>query len=65
MCKNMGCTPDYVLHEMTYENLCLYGYATPTYDPDYDEEKEWNPALDANDPSNFGGVKDEIIKNPF
>lgn len=64
MCKNIGCTPDYVLYEMTYENLIMYGYATPSYDPD---EKDWDEDIDANNPKMAGRLSQgtEKVTNPF
>lgn len=64
MCKNIGCTPDYVLYEMTYENLIMYGYATPSYDPD---EQDWDEDIDANNPKMAGRLSQgtEKVTNPF
>lgn len=49
--KSLGVTPEHVLFEMSYKNLLLYGAAIPQYDDE--EEKEWDPKLDANNPDNF------------
>lgn len=51
-------TPDYVLYEMSYENLTLYTAATPQYD---DEKDDWNPALDANNPDNFKDFEEDYV----
>lgn len=62
VCKNLGVTPDYVLHSMTYENMIMYGFATPTYD---DEKDDWDESLDANNPENFKGASEGVVTNPF
>lgn len=58
----MGCTPEYILRETSFENLVLYGYATPSYDFD-DKVPEWDESKDANNPANtfrrISGVIDE------
>lgn len=64
MCKDLGVTPEYVLHEMTYENLLMYGYATPVLDLE-DKKDDWDPALDANNPENNREQSDGIVTNPF
>ena len=62
MCKTLGVSPDYVLN-MTYENFLMYGYATPTYDTD-DEENNWDASKDANNPDNFEVEgKEEFVKS--
>jgi len=61
-CKNLGVTPDYVLHSMTYENMIMYGFATPIYDSD---EDDWDESLDANNPNNFKGLAEGDVTNPF
>ena len=60
MASNIGVTPDYILHQMTWENLILYGYATPTYDDD-----DWDESIDANNPKNASRFKEGIVTNPF
>jgi hypothetical protein len=62
-CKNLGVTPDYVLHSMTYENMIMYGFATPTYD--LDDKDDWDESLDANNPDNFKGLAEGDVTNPF
>ena len=62
-CKNLGVTPDYVLHAMTYENMIMYGFATPTYD--LDDKDDWDESLDANNPDNFKGLAEGDVTNPF
>ena len=65
-CKNLRVTPEYVLHELTYENLVMFGYATPIFDPDeHKKEEDWNPALDANDPDNNKEQGDGEVTDPF
>lgn len=54
--KLLNTTPDYVLYEMSYENLLMYGYAAPSYD---DEEDDWDESLDANNPDNFDDNEEE------
>lgn len=56
--KNLNVTPDYVLYEMTYENLIMYSAATPQFD---DEKDEWDDSLDANNPDNFKKFNDKEI----
>lgn len=61
MCKNLGVTPEYVLHNMTYQNVMLFSHATPTYESKKEDKKgnkngtqwEWDDSLDANNPDNF------------
>lgn len=48
--KNLNVPPEYVLYEMSHDNLLLYSKATPSY---YDEKDEWDDTLDANNPDNF------------
>lgn len=62
-CKNLGVTQDYVLHSMTYENMIMYGFATPTYD--LDDKDDWDESLDANNPDNFKGLAEGDVTNPF
>lgn len=49
---------------MTYENLIMYGYATPSYDPD---EQDWDEDIDANNPKMAGRLSQgtEKVTNPF
>lgn len=65
MCKNLGVSPDYVLYEMTYENLIMYGYATPTYDEEDEKGIKFDESKDANNPDNFKHLKAGIVTNPF
>lgn len=60
MAKNLGVPPDYVLNEMSYENLIMYGNATPTFDSDKKED-DWDDSLDANNPANFSQESEEEI----
>lgn len=58
--KNLGVTPDYVLNEMSYINVPMYGYATPRYDSKKRKEAdEWDDSIDANNPDNFNGSDEE------
>lgn len=53
VCKNLNVPPDYVLHEMTYQNVMLYSHATPSYKSEKKEKgREWDESLDANNPAN-------------
>lgn len=54
--KIFGTTPDYVLYEISYENLIMYGCAIPRYN---DEKDDWDPSIDANNPDNFNSSNDE------
>lgn len=51
--KNLGVTHDYVLDELTYENMMMYNMATPSYDDEKEEEVLFDESLDANNPDNF------------
>lgn len=61
--QSTGLSIDDILYKWSFENVLLFSRATPSYDTDEKEEKneeelnpnlkEWNPALDANDPDNF------------
>lgn len=58
--KNLGVSPDYVLNEMSYLNVLMYGYATPQYNFKKDkEQRKWDDSLDANNPDNFKSDSDE------
>lgn len=51
-----GLTIEDILYKWSYENVLLLSRATPSYDTKKDkddEEKKWNPKLDANNPDNF------------
>lgn len=54
--KMFNTTPEYVLYEMSYTNLIMYGASAPSYD---DEEEEWDESLDANNPDNFNDNEEE------
>lgn len=60
MAKNLGVPPDYVLNEMSYENLIMYGNSTPTFDSEKKED-DWDDSLDANNPANFSQETEEEI----
>ena len=55
--KNLGCTVEHILYDMSYRNLLLYSAATPQFDDEKGEKKDWNPKLDANNPDNFKPAK--------
>jgi len=55
--KNLGCSVEHVLYDMSYRNLLLYSAATPQFDDEKGKDKEWNPKLDANNPDNFKPAK--------
>lgn len=61
MVKLLGVSPEYVLWEMTWENVVLYSQACPTYGCG---EREWDPGKDANDPGNPMG-SDGLVTDPF
>lgn len=51
------CLPiEYVLHEMTYANLILYGASLPTYRSRKDRERDGED-IDASDPGNADKVR--------
>lgn len=54
----LNTTPDYVLYEMSYENMLMYGYAAPSFD-DEESAEEWDDSIDANNPDNFNDNEDE------
>lgn len=54
----LHCTPDYILHQISYENLVLYSSAAPSYDS-ADKEDEWDDSIDANNPNNFNNDTDD------
>lgn len=58
MSKNLGLTPDYILNEISYENLIMYGYSLPSYDG-VSEQEEWDDSIDANNPDNFNDFEEE------
>lgn len=58
MSKNLGISPDYILNELSYENLIMYGYSLPTYNSD-GETDEWDDSIDANNTDNFKDLADE------
>lgn len=58
MSKNLGISLDYILNELSYENLIMYGYSLPTYNSD-GETDEWDDSIDANNPDNFKDLADE------
>ncbi len=55
--KNLNTTPDYILYDISYENVILYTRATPQYN---DEKDDWDEEIDANVVGNFD---DEDIIN--
>lgn len=57
MSKNLGLTPDYILNELSYENLIMYSYSLPSYD--VGETEEWDESIDANNPDNFNDTDEE------
>ena len=57
--KMLGTTPDYVLYEMSYDNLIMYGCAVPHHDDV--KEDDWDPSIDANNPDNFKSSNDEEV----
>lgn len=62
MVKLLGVSPDYVLWEMSWENLVLYSHACPAYGRV--DDGGWDTSKDANDPVNsLGG--DGVVTDPF
>ena len=49
--KNLGCSVEHVLFEMSYRNLLLYSAATPQFDDE--KPPKWDANKDANNPDNF------------
>jgi hypothetical protein len=59
MVKLLGVSLEYVLWEMTWENLVLYSHACPVYGGG-----GWDERKDANDPCNSVGG-DGLVTDPF
>lgn len=59
--KDMNLTPDYVLYEMSYENLIMYSRAAPHFDDEDSKEVEWDESKDANNPDNFTNNDEEVF----
>ena len=61
-------TPDYILHEISHQNLLLYAAATPSYDTDKEkkedpkEDLDWGGSLDWSNPENFNDSTNDRIK---
>lgn len=65
VCKNLGVTPDYVLHALTFENLILYSHATPVYSStEGSDASHWDNRLDANKPGNIT-LPDGLVTEVF
>ncbi len=45
-------TPDYVLYDISYANLIMYGAAVPSFD-DEKEDDGWDEKLNWDNPDNF------------
>ena len=58
MSKNLGVSIDYILDNMSYENLIMYGYSTPSPE-NSKKDDDWDDSLDANNPDNFSGDNEE------
>lgn len=52
--QSLNATPEYILHEISYQNLVLYSSAAPSYSSK-EKEEEWDDSIDANNPDNFNG----------
>ena len=52
--------PDYILNEISYQNLLLYTTAYPEFNTDKENGKNTDPKKDANNPDNFKDDEDEI-----
>lgn len=60
MSKNFGVSFDYVLYDLSYYNMLMYGFATPSYSGKKEkEEEEWDDNIDANNPANFNDTIEE------
>lgn len=58
--KLLNTTPDYILYDISYQNLILFSAAAPSYDDVNDKEDEdWDDSIDANNPDNFNNGTDE------
>lgn len=61
-------TPDYILHNISYQNLLLYAAATPSYDTNKEkkegqnEDLEWGGPLDWSNPENFNDSTNDRMK---
>lgn len=56
--KTLNTSPEYVLYEISYENMVLYTKAMPYYD---DEKDDWDDSIDANNPNNFNNYDKEVF----
>lgn len=60
-------TPEYVLNEISHDNLLMYAAAIPQFDTDTSEDKEssrldgldWGGKLDMDNPDNFTDTDDQ------
>ncbi|MBR4366953.1 MAG: hypothetical protein IKP43_09255 [Bacteroidaceae bacterium] len=65
VCKNLGVTPDYVFHSLSFENLLLYCHATPVYPiAEGNDDSRWSSRHDANTPGNIT-LPDGLVTDPF
>lgn len=60
MAKSFGVSFDYVLYDLSYYNMLMYGFATPSYNSKKDKEEPWDDSIDANNPDNFSDTSDTI-----
>lgn len=59
--KNLGCSVEHILYDMSYRNLLLYSAATPQYDDE--KAKDWDESKDANNPDNFKIKKKQTVSS--
>lgn len=59
MAKSFGVSFDYVLYDLSYYNMLMYGFATPSYSKKEKEEEQWDDSIDANNPANFNDTIEE------
>lgn len=60
MAKSFGVSFDYVLYDLSYYNMLMYGFATPSYSGKKEkEEEQWDDSIDANNPANFNDTIEE------
>lgn len=54
---------DYVLYEMSYENIVLYGATIPSFDNDKKEGDTKDETLSADNPDDYKKIREFYRKN--
>lgn len=61
MVKAYNLSPDYVLYDMSYANVLLYGAVLPSYDNEKTEEGKSEEVIKADDPANRDKVRNILF----